>query len=76
VGKNTRLDSGRVWVPPTGKKSSPYPYPKGIRYRTQIAIPKSRLARHECRISLSILCDVEFDLCLCERWSPIRRDVI
>jgi hypothetical protein len=25
----TRLGSGRVWVPPTGKKSSAYPYPSG-----------------------------------------------
>jgi hypothetical protein len=26
---HTRLDSGRVRVPPAGKKSSPYPYPSG-----------------------------------------------
>jgi hypothetical protein len=25
---------------------------------------------------LPSLCDVEFGLCLCERWTPIRRDVI
>jgi hypothetical protein len=25
----TRLDLGQVHVPPTGKKSSPYPYPLG-----------------------------------------------
>jgi hypothetical protein len=31
---------------------------------------------HEGCISLSIICDVEFSLCLCEIRSPIRRDVI
>jgi hypothetical protein len=34
------------------------------------------LILYECHTSLSILCDVEFGLCLCEKWSPVYRDVI
>jgi hypothetical protein len=35
----THLDSGRVRVPPAGKKSSPYPSGRVPDTRTQIAIP-------------------------------------
>jgi hypothetical protein len=40
-------------------------------YLVSFAYPCS----HECHSSVSILCDVVFSLCLCERWSSIHRDV-
>jgi hypothetical protein len=50
---HTRLDSGRVQVPPAGKKSSPYPYPSPDGYWIPVPELPSLRTPMEVRLQLS-----------------------